>query len=206
MKTIKGVNFFGPNSEFVVSGSDCGNIFFWDKETEVIVNWLHGDDSGVVNCLEPHPEFPIMATSGLDDDAKIWIPKGADDQVCLPVPLARSTILQPNASPFQHESPAFTRESLERCVRRNLRNRQANRCASSSEDRILDFLMFSRQGIGGRLRRPFSSDSEDQADGDGNGGGAGTGNRRSRGGGRRGRRGGGSGEDDDRMILQCSQS
>ncbi|EAT35471.1 AAEL012362-PA [Aedes aegypti] len=80
MKTIKGVNFFGPNSEFVVSGSDCGNIFFWDKETEVIVNWLHGDDSGVVNCLEPHPEFPIMATSGLDDDAKIWIPKGADDQ------------------------------------------------------------------------------------------------------------------------------
>lgn len=185
MKTIKGVNFFGPNSEFVVSGSDCGNIFFWDKETEVIVNWLHGDDSGVVNCLEPHPEFPIMATSGLDDDAKIWIPKGTDDQ---------------------HESPAFTRESLERCVRRNLRNRQANRCASSSEDRILDFLMFSRQGIGGRLRRPFSSDSEDQADGDGNGGGAGTGNRRSRGGGRRGRRGGGSGEDDDRMILQCSQS
>lgn len=90
MKTIKGVNFFGPNSEFVVSGSDCGNIFFWDKETEVIVNWLHGDDSGVVNCLEPHPEFPIMATSGLDDDAKIWIPKGADDQVCLLVPLIRN--------------------------------------------------------------------------------------------------------------------
>ncbi|XP_062542797.1 DDB1- and CUL4-associated factor 8 [Armigeres subalbatus] len=185
MKTIKGVNFFGPNSEFVVSGSDCGNIFFWDKQTEVIVNWLHGDDSGVVNCLEPHPEFPIMATSGLDDDAKIWIPKGAEDE---------------------QETPVFSRENLQKCVRRNLRNRQANRCASYSEDRILDFLMFSRQGIGGRLRRPFSSDSEDQADGDGNGGSAGSGTRRHGGGGRRGRGGDGGGDDDDRMILQCSQS
>ncbi|XP_065087877.1 DDB1- and CUL4-associated factor 8 [Ochlerotatus camptorhynchus] len=196
MKTIKGVNFFGPNSEFVVSGSDCGNIFFWDKESEIIVNWLHGDESGVVNCLEPHPEFPIMATSGLDDDAKIWVPRGPDDE---------------------HESPVFSREGLEKCVRRNLRIRQTSRCASFSEDRILDFLMFSRQGIGGRLRRHFSSDSEDQADGDGNGGGAGGGGRR---GGRRGARGAGGGgaggagaagdgaEDDDenRMILRCNPS
>lgn len=27
-----------------------------------------------VNCLEPHPTAPILATSGLDDDIKIWIP------------------------------------------------------------------------------------------------------------------------------------
>lgn len=196
MKTIKGVNFFGPNSEFVVSGSDCGNIFFWDKESEIIVNWLHGDDSGVVNCLEPHPEFPIMATSGLDDDAKIWVPRGPDEE---------------------QESPVFSREELEKCVRRNLRIRQTSRCASFSEDRILDFLMSRRQGIGGRLRHHFSSDSEDQADGDGNGGGAGGGGRR---GGRRGGRGAGVGgaasagaagdadEDDDenRMILRCNPS
>lgn len=82
VKTIKGVNFFGPQSEFVVSGSDCGNIFFWDKQSEIIVNWLKGDDAGVVNCLEPHPEFPILATSGLDHDAKIWVPNGTDDEVC----------------------------------------------------------------------------------------------------------------------------
>jgi len=37
--TVKGVNYDGPNSEFVVSGSDCGNIFFWDAHSEVIVNW-----------------------------------------------------------------------------------------------------------------------------------------------------------------------
>jgi hypothetical protein len=29
--TVKGVNFYGPHSEYVISGSDCGNIFFWSK-------------------------------------------------------------------------------------------------------------------------------------------------------------------------------
>ena len=29
--TVKGVNFYGPRSEYVISGSDCGNIFFWSK-------------------------------------------------------------------------------------------------------------------------------------------------------------------------------
>ncbi|KAK9870876.1 hypothetical protein WA026_009834 [Henosepilachna vigintioctopunctata] len=47
--TIKGVNFYGPKSEFIVSGSDCGNIFFWEKNTEAIVQCMPGDDSGVVS-------------------------------------------------------------------------------------------------------------------------------------------------------------
>lgn len=72
------MNFFGPNSEFVMSGSDCGNLFMWDKNTEAIVQWLPGDRNGVVNCLEGHPTFPIMATSGLDHDIKIWSPNKAD--------------------------------------------------------------------------------------------------------------------------------
>ena len=62
--SVKGVNFYGPNSEFVVSGSDCGHIFFWDREGEDIVHMVEGDVEGVVNCLEPHPNLPIMATSG----------------------------------------------------------------------------------------------------------------------------------------------
>lgn len=35
---------------------------------------LKGDESGVVNVIEPHPNFPILATSGLDSDIKIWSP------------------------------------------------------------------------------------------------------------------------------------
>lgn len=75
-RTIKGVNFFGPRSEYIVSGSDCGNIFFWDKNTEAIVNFMKGDHAGVVNCLEPHPWMPVLATSGLEHKVKIWTPNG----------------------------------------------------------------------------------------------------------------------------------
>lgn len=73
-QTVKGVNYFGLRSEYVVSGSDCGYIYVWDKETEHIVHFMHGDEEGVVNCLEPHPTCPILATSGLDEDVKIWVP------------------------------------------------------------------------------------------------------------------------------------
>ena len=47
--TVKGVNFYGGKSEFIVSGSDCGNIFFWDKETESITHMMSGDVHGVVS-------------------------------------------------------------------------------------------------------------------------------------------------------------
>lgn len=51
-ETFKGVSFFGPQSEFVVSGSDCGNIFIWDKKTEAIVQWMAGDEAGTVRLIE----------------------------------------------------------------------------------------------------------------------------------------------------------
>ena len=53
---VKGVNFYGPRCEYVVSGSDCGNVFLWDKQTANIVNYFHADDGGVVRsfsyCLQ----------------------------------------------------------------------------------------------------------------------------------------------------------
>ena len=49
---VKGVNFFGGKSEFVVSGSDCGNIFLWDKEAESIVHMMSGDVHGVVSAID----------------------------------------------------------------------------------------------------------------------------------------------------------
>lgn len=72
--TVKGVNFYGPKSEFVVSGSDCGNVYLWDVESEQVVNYFHADENGVVNVLEPHPHIPMLATSGLDNDVKLWLP------------------------------------------------------------------------------------------------------------------------------------
>lgn len=65
-----------------MSGSDCGNFFMWDKNSEAIVQWLPGDENGIVNCLEGHPHFPIIATSGLDHDVKIWSPMNPNG-VCI---------------------------------------------------------------------------------------------------------------------------
>ncbi|KAG5671802.1 hypothetical protein PVAND_001977 [Polypedilum vanderplanki] len=76
--TIKGVNFFGPESEYIVTGSDCSHIFFYDKEKESIVQFMMADDNGIVNVLEPHPIYPVLATSGLDKDVKIWMPSNDD--------------------------------------------------------------------------------------------------------------------------------
>lgn len=46
--SVKGVNFYGPRSEFVVSGSDCGHIYLWDKNSARIVQFMEGDRGGVV--------------------------------------------------------------------------------------------------------------------------------------------------------------
>ena len=52
--SVKGVNFYGGKSEFIVSGSDCGNIFFWDKEKEGIIHMMSGDVHGVVSNQVKH--------------------------------------------------------------------------------------------------------------------------------------------------------
>eukprot|EP01038_Epipyxis_sp_PR26KG_P010942 gene10942-14692_t len=75
--TVKQVAFFGQRSEYVVSGSDCGNIFIWNTYSGKLVNLLTADNDGAVNCLSSHPFLPYLASSGLEDTAKIWAPIGA---------------------------------------------------------------------------------------------------------------------------------
>lgn len=48
MFLVKGVNFYGPQSDYVISGSDCGYIFIWDKKTEAILLRKHADVKGAV--------------------------------------------------------------------------------------------------------------------------------------------------------------
>lgn len=51
VKTVKDVNYFGLNDEYVVSGSDSGHVFIWDRKTSSLVNILEGD-SDVVNVVQ----------------------------------------------------------------------------------------------------------------------------------------------------------
>ena len=71
--TVKGVNFFGPNCEYVVSGSDCGRLFIWRKKDGELLRAMEADKH-VVNCIEPHPYSSVIASSGIEDDIKIWMP------------------------------------------------------------------------------------------------------------------------------------
>ncbi|KAI9264648.1 WD40-repeat-containing domain protein [Helicostylum pulchrum] len=73
IETVKDVDFFGLRDEYIVSGSDKGYVFIWDKKTGKIVQILHGDED-VVNVTKGHPFLPIMAVSGIDSTVKIFKP------------------------------------------------------------------------------------------------------------------------------------
>ncbi|XP_078155601.1 uncharacterized protein LOC144551502 isoform X2 [Carex rostrata] len=75
--TVKGVSFFGPNCEYVASGSDCGRLFIWRKSDAKLLRAIDGDKY-VVNCIESHPNATAIASSGIDNDIKIWIPNATE--------------------------------------------------------------------------------------------------------------------------------
>lgn len=64
------VNFIGPHDEFVVSGSDEGYFFIWNKLSGKLHDILEGD-STVVNVVEAHPSLPLVAVSGIDTTVKV---------------------------------------------------------------------------------------------------------------------------------------
>jgi nuclear receptor interaction protein len=51
VKTVKDVNYFGLQDDYVVSGSDSGHVFIWDSKTAQLVNILEGDGE-VVNVIQ----------------------------------------------------------------------------------------------------------------------------------------------------------
>lgn len=146
--TVKGVNFFGLESEYVVSGSDCGHVFLWGKESEKIVQFMEGDHDGVVNCLEPHPHIPVLATSGLDHDVKIFSPSAPQ-----PTDLA----------------------GLEQLVKRNTEDRDTAMESTMDGMELQGFIRFMlrhyRRDIRDRIGIPADeSDSDDERGGGGGGG------------------------------------
>ncbi|TKA32333.1 hypothetical protein B0A50_01439 [Salinomyces thailandicus] len=73
VRTVKDVNYFGLNDEYVVSGSDDGNFFIWDRLSGELVNVLEGDGE-VVNVVQGHPHETLLAVSGIDHTIKIFSP------------------------------------------------------------------------------------------------------------------------------------
>ena len=68
---INEATFWGKNH--IMSGSDCGHVFIWNRQSAKVVSVLQAD-THVVNRVRPHPFMPILATSGIDYDVKLWTP------------------------------------------------------------------------------------------------------------------------------------
>ncbi|ALC49923.1 hypothetical protein Dbus_chrXg1779, partial [Drosophila busckii] len=71
---VKGACFWGD--DFVMSGSDCGHIFVWERKTGKVIKTLLADQR-VVNRVQPHPTLPYMISSGIDYNVKLWAPIGS---------------------------------------------------------------------------------------------------------------------------------
>lgn len=109
MKTIKGVNFLGPNCDYVTSGSDCGNVFIWRKKDGELMRVMRGDKR-IVNCVEQHPSEIVIASSGIDSSIKIWAPgeseNTSDDEIFTDLDLSGST--SDSDGPDYMDEPIFS--------------------------------------------------------------------------------------------------
>ncbi|XP_051143357.1 protein ALTERED SEED GERMINATION 2-like [Andrographis paniculata] len=142
VKTVKGVNFLGPNSEYVVSGSDCGHVFIWEKKGGELIRLMRGDRE-IVNQVESHPLIPVVATSGLGKSIKLWSP----------------------SSSYVRSLP----DNLDKILEVNRRGRVRSRAAVPSEAIINALRLYERQEqlgiVGERLNmEDVESDSDDEGE------------------------------------------
>lgn len=136
--TVKGVNFFGPNDEYVMSGSDCGHIFIWKKKSAKLVRLMVGD-THIVNQLEANPHLPVIATCGMEKNVKLWAPTSND------------------ISPL----PGNTEEIMEA----NRRGRENHSRVTLTPDVIMHVLrLHRRQALAYIERRPNREDIESDED------------------------------------------
>ena len=56
---------------WVVAGSDDGKAFIWDTLTGLLMGAVDADDH-IVNCVQPHPSMPLLATSGIASSWRLW--------------------------------------------------------------------------------------------------------------------------------------
>eukprot|EP00172_Hildenbrandia_rubra_P001587 Plantae.Rhodophyta-Hildenbrandia_rubra.ctg215.p1 GENE.Plantae.Rhodophyta-Hildenbrandia_rubra.ctg215~~Plantae.Rhodophyta-Hildenbrandia_rubra.ctg215.p1 ORF type:complete len:534 (+),score=85.09 Plantae.Rhodophyta-Hildenbrandia_rubra.ctg215:99-1700(+) len=80
-ETIKDCMYLGESCDYVMSGSDTGEIYIWDRNTAKLVQKLRNADSESVNVVQGNPADDFfIASSGIDADIKLWAPCGSHEE------------------------------------------------------------------------------------------------------------------------------
>ena len=72
---IKEAFFFGDRDQYVMTGSDEGYLFVWDRLSTALLLMLPADEN-VCNSLKAHPTDPLIVSSGIESVIKVWGPDG----------------------------------------------------------------------------------------------------------------------------------
>lgn len=67
------MTYWGPCDDYICSGSDSGHIFIWERASARLVRVLEADEHAC-NGIVPHPHLPLLASYGIDSQAKLWAP------------------------------------------------------------------------------------------------------------------------------------
>lgn len=102
---INEATFWG--SDYIVSGSDCGHIFMWDKHTGEVVMIFQGDER-VVNCIAPNPKHYCLATSGIDYDIKLWSTQFQEHEPLCMTKQKKQKIVKINEQMIREDSNTIT--------------------------------------------------------------------------------------------------
>lgn len=62
---------FLSDGKYIACGSDDGHVFFYDAECSELLHVLSAGDE-IVNCVQPHPSGTLIATSGIEDDIRVY--------------------------------------------------------------------------------------------------------------------------------------
>ncbi|KAJ3119942.1 hypothetical protein HK098_005006 [Nowakowskiella sp. JEL0407] len=71
IQTTKDITFLGPKDEYIVSGSDDGCMYIYNKQSQTLQNVLYAD-TDVVNVIAGNPFETTIAVSGIDNTVKIF--------------------------------------------------------------------------------------------------------------------------------------
>ena len=68
---LKNAKFAGPNDDYIVTGSDSGHAFFFDRSSGAVTALLAADAT-ICNGVLPHPTLPVFCTYGIASTARLW--------------------------------------------------------------------------------------------------------------------------------------